>query len=145
VTAQGIYKENHYVTQWYQRRFLPSTGEQKFRYLDLRPQTFVDAKGIKRQKKSLQRWGTDRCFKLTDPDTTMRLKVIERADIGPQGPFRFERRLPLSLELCNECRLLGYDTPRHRESQRDLNQLGFLLRHAPPLPTKLRDAIVAQK
>jgi hypothetical protein len=70
VTTQRIYKENHYVTQWYQRRFLPSTGEQKFRYLDLRPQTFVDAKGIKRQKKNLQRWGPDRCFKQTDLYTT---------------------------------------------------------------------------
>jgi Protein of unknown function (DUF4238) len=68
--AQGIYKENHYVPQWYQRRFLPPTGEQKFRYLDLRPEAFIDAIGIKRRKKILQRWGTDRCFKQTDLYTT---------------------------------------------------------------------------
>jgi Protein of unknown function (DUF4238) len=64
------YKENHYVPQWYQRRFLPLIGEQKFRYLDLRPETFIDAKGVKRQKKSLQRWGTNNCFKQTDLYTT---------------------------------------------------------------------------
>ncbi len=78
--AQGIYKENHYVTQWYQRRFLPTTGEQKFRYLDLRPETFLDAKGIKRRKKSLQRWGTDRCFKQTDLYTT-RFGAAESTEI----------------------------------------------------------------
>jgi hypothetical protein len=68
--ANGTYKENHYVPQWYQRPFLPLTGEQKFRYLDLRPETFVDATGAKRQKKSLQRWGTNSCFKQTDLYTT---------------------------------------------------------------------------
>jgi hypothetical protein len=66
----GAYKENHYVPQWYQRRFLPATGEQKFRYLDLHPETFVDANGVTRQKKSLQRWGTSNCFKQTDLYTT---------------------------------------------------------------------------
>jgi|SRR5579862_162059 len=64
------YKENHYVPQWYQRRFLPNDGEKKFRYLDLQPESFLDAKGVKRQKKALQRWGTDNCFKQTDLYTT---------------------------------------------------------------------------
>jgi hypothetical protein len=32
------YKENHYVPRWYQERFLPTTGQGKFRYLDLPPQ-----------------------------------------------------------------------------------------------------------
>jgi hypothetical protein len=68
--ANNEYKENHYVPRWYQRRFLPVGGEQKFRYLDLRPETFLDAKGIKRTKKSLQRWGTNGCFKQTDLYTT---------------------------------------------------------------------------
>jgi hypothetical protein len=66
----GSYKENHYVPQWYQRRFLPASGEKKFRYLDLKPETFLDAKGVTRQKKSLQRWGTSSCFKQTDLYTT---------------------------------------------------------------------------
>jgi hypothetical protein len=68
--VERSYKENHYVPQWYQRRFLPLTGEQKFRYLDLQPETFIDATGVKRQKKDLRRWGTDSCFKQTDLYTT---------------------------------------------------------------------------
>jgi hypothetical protein len=68
--ADNEYKENRYVPQWYQRRFLPVIGEQKFRYLDLRPETFLDERGVKRQKKSLQRWGTKSCFKQSDLYTT---------------------------------------------------------------------------
>ena len=68
--ASAPYRENHYVPQWYQRRFLPTTGEQKFRYLDLKPERFRDLNGITRQKKALNRWGTDRCFKQTDLYTT---------------------------------------------------------------------------
>jgi hypothetical protein len=64
------YKENHYVPQWYQRRFLSSSGEQKFRYLDLRPESFRDSNGTLREKKCLFRWGTSSCFKQTDLYTT---------------------------------------------------------------------------
>jgi Protein of unknown function (DUF4238) len=76
----GDYKENHYVPQWYQRRFLPAAGEQKFRYLNLQPESFVDANGVKRQKKALQRWGTNGCFKQTDLYTT-RFGQWESTDI----------------------------------------------------------------
>jgi hypothetical protein len=62
----AAYRENHYVAQWYQRRFLPVVGEKKFHYLDLKPDQFRDPKGALRQKKALNRWGTDRCFKETD-------------------------------------------------------------------------------
>jgi hypothetical protein len=65
---------------WYQRRFLPSDGEQKFRYLDLHPETFIDPSGVKRQKKNLFRWGTDRCFKQTDLYTT-RFGAFESTEI----------------------------------------------------------------
>jgi hypothetical protein len=64
------YRENHYVPQWYQRRFLPDQGEQKFRYLDLKPEVFSDANGVKRTRKPLHRWGTNSCFKETDLYTT---------------------------------------------------------------------------
>jgi Protein of unknown function (DUF4238) len=60
------YKENHYVPCWYQERFLPTTGERKFRYLDLTPEQFRDPKGILRTKKDLHRWGAVSCFKETD-------------------------------------------------------------------------------
>jgi hypothetical protein len=60
------YKENHFVPRWYQERFLPTTGERKFRYLDLNPDQFRDAKGIVRTKSPLRRWGAASCFKETD-------------------------------------------------------------------------------
>jgi Protein of unknown function (DUF4238) len=60
------YKENHYVPCWYQERFLPTTGERKFRYLDLTPEQFRDPNGALRTKKALRRWGASSCFKETD-------------------------------------------------------------------------------
>ena len=68
--ATAAYRENHYVAQWYQRRFLPAVGEKKFYYLDLKPDQFRDPIGVLRQKTALNRWGTDRCFKQTDLYTT---------------------------------------------------------------------------
>jgi hypothetical protein len=64
------YLSNHYVPQWYQARFLPTSGEAKFRYLDLRPESFKDETGVLRTKKALHRWGTRRCFQETDLYTT---------------------------------------------------------------------------
>jgi hypothetical protein len=60
------YKENHYVPCWYLERFLPTTGERKFRYLDLYPEQFRDPQGVPRTKTALRRWGASSCFKETD-------------------------------------------------------------------------------
>ncbi len=70
MSIENRYKENHYVPQWYQHQFLPSSGEQKFKYLDLQPEFFNDSNGILRKKKNLFRWGTNSCFKQTDLYTT---------------------------------------------------------------------------
>ncbi|MCP3386341.1 DUF4238 domain-containing protein [Bradyrhizobium sp. CCGUVB4N] len=67
------YKENHYVPRWYQEKFLPSVGERKFYYLDLKPEQFRDPNGVLRTKRTTngwQRWGTSSCFKETDLYTT---------------------------------------------------------------------------
>lgn len=64
------YTANHYVPQWYQSRFLPAEGEAKFRYLDLKPESFRDAKGVVRTKTNLRRWGTRKCFQEDDLYTT---------------------------------------------------------------------------
>lgn len=68
--ATSNYRENHYVPQWYQRQFLPITGDKKFYYLDLKPESFLDATGRKRYKTALRKWGTNLCFKETDLYTT---------------------------------------------------------------------------
>ncbi len=64
------YRENHYVAQWYQRRFLPKAGEQKFYYLDLKPEQVRDRLGRAHHKTALHRWGCNTCFKETDLYTT---------------------------------------------------------------------------
>jgi hypothetical protein len=59
------YTRNHYVPQWYQRRFFPNgTEEKKFYYLDLNPDA-IKAPSLRRQaprRRNLLRWGTKRCF-----------------------------------------------------------------------------------
>jgi hypothetical protein len=74
------YKENHYVPCWYQERFMPITGERKFRYLDLTPEHFRDPKGVLRTKTDLRRWGAASCFKETDL-YTVRYGQYESTDI----------------------------------------------------------------
>jgi Protein of unknown function (DUF4238) len=64
------YKENHYVPCWYQERFLPTTGERKFRHLDLTPEQFRGPNGVLHTKTALRRWGAASCFKETDLYTT---------------------------------------------------------------------------
>jgi hypothetical protein len=74
------YQENHYVPQWYQRRFLPASGERKFHYLDLKPEQFRDPNGVTRVKRAMYRWGTNSCFKQTDLYTT-RLEAWHSTEI----------------------------------------------------------------
>ena len=65
------YRHNHYVPVWHQERFLtPDLREQKFKYLDLRPDVFADAKGERRAKTALRRWGPKLCFAEPDLYTT---------------------------------------------------------------------------
>lgn len=64
------FRRNHYVPVWYQRRFIP-TGqkEQKYFYLDLKPENVVS--GIHRYKrKSILKWGLKKCFCEHDLYTT---------------------------------------------------------------------------
>lgn len=57
------YRNNHYVPQWYQKRFIPNdqTDKELF-YLDLCPGTFQDSRGITHPKRSVHKLGTRFCF-----------------------------------------------------------------------------------
>jgi hypothetical protein len=58
--ANQDFHHNHYVPEWYQRRFmLPGSG--KYWYLDLDPQQIVQ-NGHKYTRRALLRWGADSCF-----------------------------------------------------------------------------------
>lgn len=52
---------NHYVPQWYQRRFLPP-GQSKLWYLDLRPETIKRPDGTTTTRKALRHLGPVNCF-----------------------------------------------------------------------------------
>lgn len=64
------YRNNHYVPQWFQDRFLLNGAkEKKFFYLDLDPPTIVSKKH-KYIQRSLYRWGPRKCFYEYDLYTT---------------------------------------------------------------------------
>ena len=62
------YKHNHYVPEWYQKRFLPR-GQNKHYYLDLAPDR-VTSEGHTYTREALLRWGPARCFAQDDLYTT---------------------------------------------------------------------------
>lgn len=65
------FRKNHYVPEWYQRRFLmDDSQEQKFHFLDLHPDLVTGGDGIRRPRKQLNRWGPSRCFYQDDLYTT---------------------------------------------------------------------------
>lgn len=61
------YKHNHYVPEWYQRRFIPEEQEKnELYYLDLKPDAFVDGRGRIHKKKALWKQGPKFCFAQND-------------------------------------------------------------------------------
>lgn len=59
----GEYRQNHYVPQWYQKRFLAESGpDGKLFHRDLAPQIFRDAKGRSHQANEVSRRGPGTCF-----------------------------------------------------------------------------------
>lgn len=64
------YRNNHYVPQWYQKRFLPiGQKDQELYYLELKPGIYVDPRGIIHKKRA-RRLGFKFCFAETDLYTT---------------------------------------------------------------------------
>lgn len=72
------YKHNHYVPEWYQKRFLPK-GQHKQWYLDLRPEK-VTNNGHTYTRRALLHWGPASCFAQDDLYTT-KWSSIENRDI----------------------------------------------------------------
>ena len=81
------YTSNHYVPQWYQRQFIPADQVDRELYLlDLKPASFRDGRGIRRQRKALRRTGTRKCFAIDDLYKTrfggMESRELERVFFG---------------------------------------------------------------
>jgi len=65
------YRNNHYVPEWYQKRFLPhEQANQELFYLDMRPETFLDGRGVSHIRRALKHWGFGKCFMERDLYTT---------------------------------------------------------------------------
>jgi hypothetical protein len=81
-----VTRRNHFVPQWYQRRFLPA-GISHFFYLDLKPDTVVSPGGKKYQRRAMLRWGPPRCFCVDDLYTiklgAWSTDALERRFFGP--------------------------------------------------------------
>jgi hypothetical protein len=59
----GQYRKNHYVPVWYQKRFIGAdTRDRELFYLDLKPGTFTDPRGVAHPRRSLHRLGPKHCF-----------------------------------------------------------------------------------
>ena len=82
----NVTRRNHFVPQWYQRRFLPA-GVTHFFYLDLKPDTVVSPGGKKYQRRALLRRGPPRCFCVDDLYSiklgSWSTDAIERQFFGP--------------------------------------------------------------
>jgi Protein of unknown function (DUF4238) len=75
------YRNNHYVPQWYQRRFIPpETANRELFLLDLKPERFKASNGVRVTRKALRRTGTRRCFAINDLYTT-RLGGVESREL----------------------------------------------------------------
>lgn len=75
------YRNNHYVPQWYQRRFIPADAEDRELFLlDLKPEKFKTPSGKKIKRKALRRTGTRRCFAIDDL-YTRRLGGVESREL----------------------------------------------------------------
>jgi hypothetical protein len=65
------YRHNHYVPEWYQKRFVPPTqADQELYYLDLKPRPFRDQNGVVRPQRNPKRLGYKFCFAEDDLYTT---------------------------------------------------------------------------
>jgi hypothetical protein len=65
------YRKNHYVPQWYQRRFIPTDRKDKeLNYLDMHAGYFVDSASVCLARRPLRRQGCRSCFVERDLYTT---------------------------------------------------------------------------
>ena len=81
------YTNNHHVPQWYQRQFIPAhQADRELYLLDLKPESFRDGRGIRRQRKALRRTGPRKCFAIDDLYTTrfggIESRELERVFFG---------------------------------------------------------------
>lgn len=89
------YKHNHYVPEWYQRRFL-LPNQTNYHYLDLQPDVCT-SNGHTWTSKELQHWGVRKCFTQDDLYTTRR-GSISNTDIEKFFFGKLDAEAPAALD-----------------------------------------------
>lgn len=75
------FKNNHYVPEWYQNRFLPASQTNKeLYYLHLKPEIFIDSKGVTHQTNGVFKQGFKKCF-AQDDLYTLKLGAVKSTQI----------------------------------------------------------------
>lgn len=98
---------NHYVPEWYQRRFFdPNAKEAKYHYLKLRPDTKTASSGHRYREKDLNFWGASRCFFEDDLYTT-RFGAVENDDIEKHLFGVIDRDGPEAVEYMTDYQMSG--------------------------------------
>lgn len=96
--AKNFTKRNHYIPQWYQKRFFENKGQTYFYYLDLDPGVIVHNEKYKSLRDPIKKYGTNRAFKQDHLYTTYfeekASDMIERVFFGKIDK-RGETALPL--------------------------------------------------
>jgi hypothetical protein len=65
------YRHNHYVPEWYQKRFIPADQvDRKLYLLDFTPDTLIDSRGVPHPRNAVRRLGFRYCFAERDLYTT---------------------------------------------------------------------------
>jgi hypothetical protein len=65
------YRNNHYVPQWYQKRFIPlGQADNELFYLNLKPDPFTDSRGVTHSARAVRKQGPRFCFAEDDLYTT---------------------------------------------------------------------------
>lgn len=96
------YRNNHYVPQWYQKRFIPEGQRERVLYrLDFKPGTFVDTCGNTHQKKAVHCLGPKKHFVATDLYTT-KIRAVESTAIEQFFFGRIDERGRRSVEYFAE-------------------------------------------
>lgn len=86
------YSNNHYVPVWYQKRFrLPEQQDGELYYLDLKPGTITDTRGVSHKRNACRKIGMKRCFAERDLYTT-RLGAEESTKIEQEFFGVIDRR-----------------------------------------------------
>jgi len=77
------YRNNHFVPEWYQKRFMLADQTAKnLHYLDLKPEQWTDPRGQVHTKRAVNWWGASKCFAAKD---------LYRTTYGSQDPAALEK------------------------------------------------------